>query len=46
MVTSCAAKVMNTHPSRVVTYLTSLHQLDVRGNAMGVFQAGWRFTTL
>ncbi|KAH9456862.1 hypothetical protein Pst134EA_020772 [Puccinia striiformis f. sp. tritici] len=46
MITKCAAMVMHRDVQQVVTRETTLHQLDIRDEGHGIFQAGWRFTSI
>lgn len=46
MITKCAAMVTHRDVQNVVTRETTLHQLDIRDEGHGIFQAGWRFTSI
>jgi len=46
MITKCAAMVMHRDVQQVVTQEKTLHQLDIRDEGHGIFQAGWRFTSI
>ncbi|KAG0143608.1 hypothetical protein CROQUDRAFT_96113 [Cronartium quercuum f. sp. fusiforme G11] len=46
MITKCAAVMMRRDVQQVVTREPTLHQLDIRDEGHGIFQAGWRFTSL
>ncbi|MBW0464638.1 hypothetical protein O181_004353 [Austropuccinia psidii MF-1] len=46
MITKCAAMMMHREVQQVVTKEPTLHQLDIRDEGHGIFQAGWRFTSI
>lgn len=46
MITKCAAMMMRRDVQQVVSREPTLHQLDIRDEGHGIFQAGWRFTSL
>ena len=47
MISYCAARVLGkSTPSEVITIEPTLHQLDIRGDATGWFQSGFRLTSV
>lgn len=46
MITKCAAMLMRRDVQQVVSREPTLHQLDIQDEGHGIFQAGWRFTSL
>lgn len=47
MISWCATRAMKAaFPSQIISIVPSLHQLDVKGDGTGVFQAGWDFASI
>ncbi|KAG0145679.1 hypothetical protein CROQUDRAFT_671597 [Cronartium quercuum f. sp. fusiforme G11] len=47
MISWCATRAMKAiSPSQIISLEPSLHQIDVKGAAHGIFQAGWEFASL
>lgn len=45
MISKCISLALDTALDDVVNVEPSLHQLDIKGEGTGVFEAGWRYST-